>query len=157
MLFPAAAPQSAALPGEQIHPVNQRVDLAVEVRTPQAEHTVVVIHKGISVQLLQVRGAAQIKQEQPARPDKQIQAREELPQFLRAQIVDTLQRAESGVHGAVQVQFRRVLMQEQRGNRETGAFFARLHQHFFRSVDCNELVPALRQLQAHASRAAAEV
>ena len=156
VLFPAAAPE-AAFPGENVHPVYQRGEIPVKVRTPQTEDLVILIDEGIAVQAFEIVRRAQIKEKQPARTNKEGEPLQQGLQLTGGEIVHPLQRTEGRIHGPVEVKLGRVLHQKERRNRKIAAFFPGLHEHLLRSIHRDELIAAPGHLKTHASGAAAEI
>ena len=153
--IPAVAPVRPF--AEQIHPI--RANVPPKLRAPHAVALLRFIQKHLAVQALKLIQGVHIENKLPARGDEQMQPlKGPLHIGGRGEVVEAVQAADGGVHGAVQVQPGHGLVQKDgRDTLHAAAFHHGGGQHLLGGVCADHLVAPAGEQPGHGAGAAGKI
>ena len=152
----AAVPGSVLRQGEQVHIIGAQPPPILGA--PDAVGILRLVQKHLPVQSGQPLRQPHIKGQQPTGTDEQVQPPKgtlHIPGIR--EIIQAVQTADGGVHGAVQVQPGHGLVQKQRRHLCRSVFLPGGGQHLLGPVHGNELIPPSGQQPGHGPGAAGQI
>ena len=128
-------------------------------RAPDAVAVLRFIEKNLSVKAFELIGRVDVKEEQPAGHEEQVDPLKGPPQLFRVgDIVDAVQTAHAGVDGAIQVQLIHALAQKNGGDPlRIPVLFCGLGQHVGGEVHPDHLISPQGQLAGEGAGAAGQI
>ena len=159
MLLEVALPGIVLIPGENIHPVGADPAALFKLRAPDAVDILRLIQPDLTVQSHQLLGAVDVKHQQSAGGDEQLQPLEGALHIPGpGQIVDAVETADGGIHCAVEIQFRHALAEKYRRlTLQIHGFLPGLRQHIGAAVHRDHLIAALGVDRRHGAGTAGQI